>query len=70
MLFSDIWSENTALFVRLMEIHSNPPILYYRINCPLAHLTRPIRILQCGAWKGIRGISIETIVPFPQTRSS
>ena len=29
MLFSDVWSENAALFERLMEIHSNPPILYY-----------------------------------------
>ena len=29
MLFYDVWSENAALFERLMEIHSNPPILYY-----------------------------------------
>ena len=29
MLFSDVWSENAALFERLMEIYSNPPILYY-----------------------------------------
>ena len=28
-MFSDVWSENAALFERLMEIHSNPPILYY-----------------------------------------
>ena len=28
-LFSDVWSENAALFERLMEIYSNPPILYY-----------------------------------------
>ena len=26
MLFSHVWSENVALFERLMEIHSNPPI--------------------------------------------
>ena len=26
------WSENAALFERLMEIHSNPPILYYGFN--------------------------------------
>ena len=26
---SDVWSENVALFERLMEIHSNPPILHY-----------------------------------------
>ena len=32
MLFSDVWSENAALFERLMEIHSNPPILYYGFN--------------------------------------
>ena len=29
-LFSDVWSENAALFKRLMKIQSNPPILYYR----------------------------------------
>ena len=28
-LFSDLWSENAALFERLMEIPSNPPIQYY-----------------------------------------
>ena len=33
MLFSGVWSENTALFERLMEIHSNP-ILYYGFNIP------------------------------------
>ena len=27
-VFSDVWSENAALFERLMEIHSNQPILY------------------------------------------
>ena len=27
-LFSDVWSENAALFKRLMKTHSNPPILY------------------------------------------
>ena len=29
---SDVWSENAALFERLMKIHSNPPILYYGFN--------------------------------------
>ena len=28
-LFSNVWSENTALFERLMEIHSKSPKLYY-----------------------------------------
>ena len=28
-MFSDVWSENAALFERFMEIHSNPPILPY-----------------------------------------
>ena len=28
-LFSNVWSENTALLERLMEIHSNAPKLYY-----------------------------------------
>ena len=27
-----VWSENAALFERLMETHSNPPILYYGFN--------------------------------------
>ena len=31
-MLSDVWSENAALFERLMEIHSNPPILYYGFN--------------------------------------
>ena len=31
-LFSNVWSENTALFERLMEIHSNSPKLYYGFN--------------------------------------
>ena len=29
---SNVWSENTTLFERLMEIHSNPPKLYYGFN--------------------------------------
>ena len=28
-MLSDVWSDNAPLFKRLMEIHSNPPILYY-----------------------------------------
>ena len=32
VLFSNVWSENTALFERLMEIHSNSPKLYYGFN--------------------------------------
>ena len=28
-MFSNVWSENTALLERLMEIHSNSPKLYY-----------------------------------------
>ena len=33
-MFSDFWSENAALFERLMKIHSNSPILhvYYGFN--------------------------------------
>ena len=34
-MFSNVWSENTALFERLMEIHSNSPKLYYGFK-PLA----------------------------------
>ena len=29
VFFFYVWSENAALFERLMGIHSNPPILYY-----------------------------------------
>ena len=28
MSFFDVWSEDGAVFERLMNIHSNPPILY------------------------------------------
>ena len=40
MLFPDIWSEHAALFERLMEIHSNPPILYFGFN---PHSTKPYK---------------------------
>ena len=30
--FLIVWSENTALFERLMEIHSNSPKLYYGLK--------------------------------------
>ena len=33
-LLFNVWSENAPLFERLMEIHSNPPILYYGFNIP------------------------------------
>ena len=36
---SDVWSENAALFKKLMEIHSNPPILYYGFNIILIQFT-------------------------------
>ena len=36
--FSDVWSENAALFERLMEIHSNPPKLYYGFKGIRSHL--------------------------------
>ena len=49
-MFSDVWSENAALFERLMEIHSNPPILYYgfKITMPnggLLDLSNLIRLI-------------------------
>ena len=43
-LFSNVWSENTGLFERLMEIHSNSPKLYYGFNekhLPEWHFTCP-----------------------------
>ena len=38
-LLSNVWSENTASFKRLMEIHSYLPILYYGFNMPQAKPT-------------------------------
>ena len=40
-MFSDVWSENAALLERLMEIHSNPPILYYMALIHYFHRTPP-----------------------------
>ena len=37
-MFSNVWSENTALFERLMEIHSNSPKLYYGFKKKKKHL--------------------------------
>ena len=31
-MFSDVWSENAALLERLMEIYSNPPILWLQLT--------------------------------------
>ena len=48
--FSGVWSENGALFKRLMKIHWNPPILYYgsksTTNC-WYHSLAGIRCDQC-----------------------
>ena len=44
-LFSNVWSENTALFERLMEIHSNSPKLYYGFNLILEFSLPAIRNL-------------------------
>ena len=47
------WSKNAALFERLMEIHSNPPIIYYTIIedhrghglwCPFDWPSAPLKI--------------------------
>ena len=38
----DVWSENAALFTRLIRIHSNPPIHYtmaLRLSTPIYHDT-------------------------------
>ena len=45
-LFSNVWSENTALFERLMEIHSNSPKLYYGFKCILYYTVYYITVLQ------------------------
>ena len=36
----NVWSENTALFERLMEIHSNSPKLYYGFK-PWSQISPP-----------------------------
>ena len=40
MLFSDVWNENAALFERLMEIHSNPPI-QWNLVIKRSDITKP-----------------------------
>ena len=42
-LLSDVQSENATLFERLVEIHSNPPILYYGLN---RHINMHIKVHQ------------------------
>ena len=37
LVLRSVWSENAALFERLLEIHSNPPILYYGFNIQLTN---------------------------------
>ena len=44
-LFSDVWGENADLFERLVEIHSNPPLLYYGFKVPCE---RDYRLSTCG----------------------
>ena len=38
-MLSDVWGENAALFERLMEIDSNPPILYYSFKIQYTLIT-------------------------------
>ena len=42
-LFSNVWSENTALFERLMEIHSNSPKLYYGFKWRVSKIVPQLR---------------------------
>ena len=46
-MFSNVWSENTALFERLMEIHSNSPKLYYGFNFDIT-IQILIRVVHAG----------------------
>ena len=47
-MFSNVWSEkNTALFERLMEIHSNSPKLYYGFK-GLNSVIQPVEKDQLG----------------------
>ena len=45
MFSDDVWSENAALFERLMEIHSNPPILYYGFKTVLSKCSISFKIM-------------------------
>ena len=55
-LFSNVWSENTALFERLMEIHSNSPKLYYGFN--VCRSEEVISFFWCSVY--IEGIAMNT----------
>ena len=44
-MLSYVWSENAAFFVRLMEIHSNPPILYYGFYLDFTNLGEDASVL-------------------------
>ena len=46
-MFSDVWSENAALFERLMEIYTNPPIIYYGFKSLVKCVYSSIRHLFC-----------------------
>ena len=71
-LFSNVWSENTARFERLMEIHSNSPKLYYGFKPVVEFFFKWIIARSCGKqkwhsfafslrWKGkIWGLDIVT----------
>ena len=52
-LVSGLWSENAALFKRLMKIHSNPPILsfgYLKVHiCGVVGLQRVFFLFK-GLW--------------------
>ena len=47
-MFSNVWSENTALFERLMEIHSNSPKLYYGFKPTMQKTTFNINMQEDG----------------------
>ena len=46
-MFSDIWIENAALYERVVEIHSNPPILYYGFKGNFDEIAGQLELGRC-----------------------
>ena len=62
-MFSDVWSENAALFERLTEIHSNPPILYYGYK-----FKDGPQLILCATWPR-RPAGYNNSIPIPHIKA-
>ena len=58
-MFSNVWSENTAVFERLMEIHSNSPKLYYGFNVDM-HCLNCFAELSISYWVGTGNVCLNS----------